>query len=81
MFNKYKRNSENKIKTMLTAHVWELKDNGTDHNIKWDFIDRAPSFNPDTRNPDNRIKTKLSGHVWELKNKGTDHNIKLDFKD
>ena len=69
-------NPYNGIETKLSAPVWELNDKCTDHTIKWNFIDRAPTFKPDTRNPDNRIKTKLSAHVWELKNKGTDHDIK-----
>ena len=43
------RNPANKIKTKLSAHVWELKDKGTHHDIKWDFIDRAPSFNTITK--------------------------------
>jgi hypothetical protein len=29
--------------------VWEVKDSGTEHEITWDFIDRAPSFIPITK--------------------------------
>ena len=43
------RNQSDKAKTKLSAHVWELKDSGTEHEIMWDFIDRAPSFNPITK--------------------------------
>ena len=42
-------NSGNKIKTKLSAHIWELKDRGSDYEIKWDFIDQATVFNPITR--------------------------------
>ena len=73
------RNPDQGIETKLSASVWELNDKCTDHAIKWNFIDRARSFNPDTRNSDNKIKTTLSAHVWELKDNGRDPNIKWDF--
>jgi hypothetical protein len=38
------RNPDNRIKTKLSAQDWELRDKGTDHDIKWDFIDQAPSI-------------------------------------
>jgi hypothetical protein len=43
------QDQSDKAKTKLSAHVWELKDSGTEHKIMWDFIDRAPSFNPITK--------------------------------
>ena len=54
-------------------------DKGTGQDIKWVFIDQAPSFKPDTRNSDNKMKTNLSAHAWELQDKEADHNIRRDF--
>ena len=43
------RKPANRIKTKLGAHVWDLNDDQTDFEVKWDFIDRATTFNPITR--------------------------------
>ena len=43
------RKPENRIKTRFAAHVWDLNDNQKDFDVKWDFIDRATTFNPITR--------------------------------
>ena len=41
------RNSDSS--TTLSAHLWELKDQQKDFNLKWEVVDRAPPFNPVTR--------------------------------
>ena len=38
--------TENRTKTMLSSHIWELKDRGADFSVKWKILERAPSFNP-----------------------------------
>ena len=40
------RKPDNRIKTRLAAHVWDLNDNQTDFDVEWDFIDRATTSNP-----------------------------------
>ena len=40
------RNEKDRHNTSLSAHVWELKERKIDFTLKWDFIERAPSFNP-----------------------------------
>ena len=37
---------ENRTSTMLSSHVWDLKDRGLDFNISWKILDRGPSYNP-----------------------------------
>jgi hypothetical protein len=54
-------NSGNKIKTKLSAHIWELKDRGSNFEIKWDFIDQATVFNPKTRKC--RLSLKEKYHI------------------
>ena len=41
------RNSEHS--TTLSSHIWNLKDQGEQYELKWSVIDRAPDFNPNTR--------------------------------
>ena len=36
----------NRTKTMLSSHIWELKDRGVDHTINCIILDRAPPYNP-----------------------------------
>ena len=50
----YKHSSDfrkpgNKKATKLSRHVLSLKEMGVPHNITWDIIARAPSFNPTTK--------------------------------
>ena len=35
--------------TKLSSHIWKLKDKNVPHNITWDIISRAPSYNPTTK--------------------------------
>ena len=42
------RNVKDRHNTSLSAHAWELKDQNIDFDIKWDFIEKAPVFNPVT---------------------------------
>ena len=37
---------ENRTSTMLSSHVWDLKDRGLDFTISWKILDRGPSYNP-----------------------------------
>ena len=42
-------NSDSRIKSKLSGHIWDQKDNGLGFNIEWSIIDRAPPFNTTTR--------------------------------
>ena len=51
-FNSHKsdfRHEKNRHNTTLANHIWNLKNAGTDHQVKWSLVDRAGSFNPTTR--------------------------------
>ena len=37
---------QKRTKTMLSTHVWNLKDKGLDFIISWEILDRCPSYNP-----------------------------------
>ena len=37
---------QNRTKTMLNTHVWNLEDKGLDFSISWKILDRGPSYNP-----------------------------------
>ena len=43
------RNAKDRNNTSLSAHVWSLKDQNLSYSIKWDFIEKAPTFNPVTK--------------------------------
>ena len=43
------RNPANRIKTKLSSHLWNLKDNGRDYEITWKLLERAPTHNPITK--------------------------------
>ena len=43
------RNEKDRHNTSLSSHIWGLKDRNIDFTLKWDFIERAPSFNPITK--------------------------------
>ena len=32
--------------TTLSSHIWKLKEEGKNYDIKWEIMDRAPNFNP-----------------------------------
>ena len=38
-----------KEKTRLSTHIWEMNDRGESHEIEWELIDRASTFNPTTK--------------------------------
>ena len=40
---------KNRHKSTLADHIWTLKDEGKDYNLKWNLVERAPAFNPTTR--------------------------------
>ena len=37
---------KNRTQTMLSSHIWDLKDKGVDFTISWKILDRGPTFNP-----------------------------------
>ena len=39
-------NPKNRKSTMLSSHIWELKDRGLDFTLKWEILDRATLYNP-----------------------------------
>ena len=41
------RNSEHS--TTLSSHVWDLKDQNKNYEVKWNIVDRAQAFNPTTK--------------------------------
>ena len=43
------RKPDNRLKSRKVSHMWELKDNGTDHTVSWKLLERAPAFNPITK--------------------------------
>ena len=38
-----------KGETILSTHIWDLKDRGSDYTISWRIIDRGPAFTPVTK--------------------------------
>ena len=40
---------ENRTKTKLSGHIWDLKDRGLGYLLDWSLIDRAPPFNTTTK--------------------------------
>ena len=47
--HKYSFNNRGENSTTLSTHLWNLKDENKNFNIKWNIIDKAPEFNPTTR--------------------------------
>jgi hypothetical protein len=43
---KYKNSDQS---TTLSSHIWDLKDDDQNYDLKWSIVDRAPDFNPITR--------------------------------
>ena len=43
------KNSNSKNSTRLSAHIWQLKEEGKQCQIEWEILDRAPTHNPVTR--------------------------------
>ena len=37
---------ENRIKSKLSGHIWELQDENIDYSIQWTIQDKAPPYNP-----------------------------------
>ena len=52
---------KNRTKSCLSAHVWSLKDEGTDFNVSWKLKDRATPYNPTTKKC--RICLKEKYHI------------------
>ena len=45
--------------TTLSTHIWKLKNDGTNFNIKWEVLAKARAFNPNTRKCSLCIKEKF----------------------
>ena len=43
------KHSAQRNKTTLAGHVWDLKDKGVDHSIKWKILTRAQPFTPSSK--------------------------------
>ena len=43
------RNEKKRLSSRLSSHIWDLKDERKDFEVKWSLIDRSTSFNPITR--------------------------------
>ena len=43
------KHSAQRNKTTLAGHVWDLKDKGVDHTIKWKILTRAQPFTPSSK--------------------------------
>ena len=43
-------NSDSRIKSKLSGHIWDQKDKGLGYNIEWSIIDRAPLSIPPPEN-------------------------------
>ena len=39
---------DDRIKSKLSGHIWELKDQGLDYSLDWSIIDKAPPFDSST---------------------------------
>ena len=50
-FNQHQSDFRNKKRTAskLANHICKLQDQGTEYDISWDVVTRAPPFNPTTR--------------------------------
>ena len=55
--------------TALSAHVWDLKDKDSNFNIKWDFLETAPTCNPVTKKC--RLCLKEKYHILYNNTKST----------
>ena len=42
-------NEEGRTKTALSAHIWSLKDKGTQYELTWKIKYRGPDYNPLTK--------------------------------
>ena len=38
--------SENRVKSKLSGHIWELQDQNLDYSIQWSIQDKAPPLQP-----------------------------------
>ena len=41
--------SDDRNKSKLSGHIWDLKDQGLEYSLEWSIIDKAPPFNSTTR--------------------------------
>ena len=55
------RKVKNRTKSCLSAHIWNLKDNGKSFTVSWKLKDRATSYNPTTKKC--RICLKEKYHI------------------
>ena len=43
------RKEESRTKTMLSSHIWNLKDQGIQFEVSWKLKDRATAYNSSTK--------------------------------
>ena len=43
------RNTSSKHNTRLSTHIWKLKEDNQNYQIRWEILDRAPAHNPVSR--------------------------------
>ena len=43
------RNTTGKHNTRLSTHIWKLKEDNQNYQIRWEILDRAPAHNPVSR--------------------------------
>ena len=43
------KNEKKRLSSKLSSHIWDLKDERKDFEIKWSLIDRSTAFNPITK--------------------------------
>ena len=53
------KDPERRINTELSSYIWDLKDQNTPYEIRWDLVRRANPFSPVTRKCDLCIAEKL----------------------
>ena len=40
---------DDRNKSKLSGHIWDLKDRGLEYSLSWSIIDKAPPYNPSTK--------------------------------
>ena len=53
------RKSESRTKSSLSAHVWDLKDRGTNFKVRWRIKERSTAYNSTTSKYTICLKEKL----------------------
>ena len=67
---------ENRTKTALSAHIWNLKDNSIEFQTTWKLKDRSADYNPVTKKC--RICLKEKHHI-SFKSEGASLNKRTEI--